>query len=77
MKTTNATLNSYELTYRAMNLMDSIRCGPSPYTCDGAKPVFTCPNHGGEVLDSDDNEREIDQRARETFERRWSTEVAR
>lgn len=64
-------MNIYELTKRAIKLNSSITCGPNKQACDGGKPAYVCPNHGGE----NDNETVDDIFARESYRRRWLAEV--
>ena len=74
---TISTANSYELAARAMRLHESITCGPNGRTCDGAKPTYTCPAHGGARKQDDGTETVDDRQYREEYERRWTSEVLR
>lgn len=65
------TLNKYEFAHRAMRLMESVKCGPDPKSCDLG---YLCPAHGGDHSYSD-SWRIDDDLALAQWEQRWHTEV--
>lgn len=70
MKNKEIAMNEYEMAHHAISLHESISCGPNNRTCDGGKPVYVCPAHGGDNRDQDDWTAN-DQAAYDAYQSQW------